>query len=436
MTDIATLRDVVEDAALVLDAERADLVERQVTSTLLERGRYGVVEVVSGVRRSGKSTLLLSVGQGLRRAGRAVHYLNFEDERLSPKASDLGDISSLLRLDRAVLLLDEPQNMPGWERWVRRMHDRGTKVYVTGSNSRLLGGELSTALAGRKRQHGVFPFSFEEYLRAKRSADLPSDQRLRLLEEYIVKGGFPYPTVSGDAAILQDYREDIVGRDVLMRHRIADPVRFKDLVRFLMSNPGVYLSSRSVKGFLDISHPTLRKYLGYLEDAYAVIALEKYSRSTKVRMLNPRKVYPVDNGLLTRGDDKGRLLESVVVQHLRRATDAVFYWKDARNREVDAFLPEEGLAVQVAYELDEANVAREVAPLRSAQRELRARGVIVSMYPHVDTGFPLVSATDLLRGDPIERLRSAIGQRAGSKGAGDAEGRTHRRGVPGVRSHV
>jgi predicted AAA+ superfamily ATPase len=253
--------------------------------------------------------------------------------------------------------------MPGWERWVRRMHDREMKVYVTGSNSSLLGSEISTALAGRKREHEVFPFSFPEFLEVRGAEGSHSDQLVRMMEEYLTNGGFPYPTVHDDPSILADYRRDIIERDVLLRHRIADPVRFKELVRFIMSNPGVYLSSKSVKGFLNISHPTLRRYLGYLEDAYAVIALEKFSHSQKVRTLNPRKIYPIDNGLLIRRRDRGHLLESCVVQHLRRTTRELFYWKDERGRELDVYLPEDNIAVQVVYDLDEENIDREERPL-------------------------------------------------------------------------
>lgn len=406
VTNIETLREIVRDGSLFLEEERTGLVEREMVSSLLERSKYEVVEVAMGVRRSGKSTLLYCVGRALMEDGLNVHYINFEDERFSPKSSDLADISSILEMDRSVLLIDEPQNMPGWERWVRRMHDRGTKIYITGSNSHLLGSEISTALAGRKREHEVFPFSFTEYLMAMGAKKAPSDQIVRQLEGYISRGGFPYPTVNDDHSIMRDYRRDIIERDVLLRHRIADPVRFKALVRFLMSNPGVYLSSKSVKGFLKISHPTLRKYLGYLEDAYAVLALEKFSHSQKVRILNPKKVYPIDNGLLIRRDDKGHLLESCVVQHLRRATDELYYWKDERGREVDIYLPEVNVAVQVVYELSEDNIAREERPLESAADEFSSDGIIVYMYSSVESAYPTIRAPMLLRGNLIEVLRS------------------------------
>ena len=406
VTKIDVLREIVSDGGLFLEQDLPDLVEREMASTMVERAGYGTVEVAMGVRRSGKSTLLYCAGRALRETGRRVYYINFEDERFTPRGSDLADLSSLLELDSSVLMVDEPQNMPGWERWVRRMQDRGMKVYVTGSNATLLGSEISTALAGRKVEHEVFPFSFPEFLVARGAGNPPSDQLVRLLEEYLASGGFPYPTIHDDPTILGEYRRDIIERDVLLRHRIADPVRFRDLVRFIMSNPGVYLSSKSVKGFLKISHPTLRRYLSYLEDAYAVIALEKFSHSQKVRTMNPKKVYPVDNGLLVRRRDRGHLLESCVVQHLRRATRELYYWKDERGREVDVFLPEDDMAIQVVYDLDEDNLDREERPLASAADEFSSRGVIVYMQSSVESSYPALRATELLVGDPLERLRS------------------------------
>ena len=406
MTKIDALREIVRDGGLFMEQDQPDLVDRVMTSTMVERAKYGTVEVAMGVRRSGKSTLLYCAGRALKEMGRRVFYVNFEDERFIPRDSDLADLSSLLELDSSVLMLDEPQNMPGWERWVRRMHDRGMKVYVTGSNTTLLGSEISTALAGRKVEHEVFPFSFPEFLAARDAGDPPSDQLLRLLEEYMTIGGFPYPTVHDDPSILVEYRRDVIERDVLMRHRISAPVRFRDLVRFIMSNPGVYLSSKSVKGFLKISHPTLRRYLSYLEDAYAVIAMEKFSHSHKVRTMNPKKVYPIDNGLLVRRRDRGHLLESCVVQHLRRSTTELYYWKDERGREVDVYLPEDDLAVQVVYDLDEDNLEREERPLASAADEFSSRGVIVYMQSSVESSYPTLRATELLVGDPLERLRA------------------------------
>ncbi|MCD6462020.1 MAG: ATP-binding protein [Thermoplasmata archaeon] len=403
MTDIGTLKEIINDGIWLLD-QKEDLVERDLASPLLERGAYEVVEVATGVRRAGKSKLILWVGRRLREAGRKVFYINFEDDRFIPDGRDLQKISETLDLKNSVLLIDEPQDMPRWELWVRRMHDRGVKVYVTGSNSRLLGRELSTALGGRKKQHEIFPFSFREYLRARGRLSLPADQKTRELEEYMIYGGYPYPTLSGDRSILGDYRRDITERDILMRHGIRDDSSLRNLVRFLMSNPGLYVSHRTVKGFLDISHVTLRKYLGYIMEAYAVISLEKFSRSEKEKIRNPRKIYPVDNGLLTRKENLGALLEGVVVQHLRRYTDALYYWKDERGREVDVYLPRNRLAVQVVYELNGENLKREERSLESAVKELDASPLVVYLHAEEESRYPMMQATEFL--ENIETILS------------------------------
>ncbi len=395
MTDISTIKEIVSDGEWMLMREEK-LLERSLAPSLLERSDYEVVEVSTGVRRSGKSKLLMWVGRKLMENGRKVYYLNFEDERFMPDEDDFRKLSSVMDLEGAVLLVDEPQNMPKWELWVRRMHDRGVKVYVTGSNSRLLGKEISTSLGGRNRKHEVFPFSFEEYLRAKHPEPMPSDQKTRLLEEYMVNGGYPYPTMSGDYSILSEYRSDIMERDILWRHAIRDEASLRNLIRFLMSNPGLYVSHRAVKGFIDISHVTLRKYLNYIEDAYAVIALEKFSYSQKEQINSPRKFYPVDNGLLMKKSDEGRLLESVIVQHLRRCKKRLYYWKDERGREIDVYLPDEKLAIQVVYELNSDSRKREERALLSASEKLNAIPLIVYLHLDEETEFPKIKATDFL----------------------------------------
>ncbi|MCK4266405.1 MAG: ATP-binding protein [Thermoplasmata archaeon] len=395
MTDITTLREILRDGEWLLNQEEY-LIERDLANLLLSRAKYEVIEVATGVRRAGKSKLLLWIGRHLKKDGKNVYYINFEDDRFLPEEKDLQNISTLIDLKDAVLLVDEPQNMPKWEKWARRMHDRGIKLYVTGSNSKLLGSEIATALSGRKKEHEVFPFSFPELLRAKENTALPSDQRVRALEDYMIKGGYPYPTLSGDYSVLSDYRSDIIERDILTRHKIRDAGAFKNLYRFVMSNPGLYISKKSIKGFIDISHVTLRKYLGYLIEAYTVIPLEKFSYSQKEQMANPRKFYPVDNGLLIKKKDLGKLLESCIVQHIRRHTKDFFYWKDSSGREVDIYIPGKNLAIQVVYELNMKNLRREERALESAVKTFNAEPLIVHMYSEVKPRYPSMRATEFI----------------------------------------
>jgi predicted AAA+ superfamily ATPase len=400
MTDIATLRQILRDGDAYLQSPRSGLVVRECAHKLEERAKFEVVEVVTGVRRSGKSTILHEVGRALLEKGRNVHYINFEDERFIPITANFQNILSIIENDGVVLLLDEPQNMPGWEKWVRRLHDRGFKVYLTGSNSRLLGSELATALSGRNHTHEVFPFSFQEFLKVKATGPIPSDRLTQFLEQYLENGGFPYPTITGDS-IHADYRRDIVERDILLRHRISDPERFRNLVRFVLSNPGTMLSKKRIKGFLDIHHSTTKKYIGYMEDAYLVITLEKYSHSQRVQMQNPKKVYPVDNGLLLDKSRRGHLLESAVVQHLRRFVPKMYYWKDERGKEVDIYLPDTKTAIQVAYEVTPQNIRKEEAALDSAERELGCTGFLVYMYGSPGERHKSINAVDFLREDPL-----------------------------------
>jgi len=402
VTDITTMKEILRDGGLLLAQEEA-LVERDMANLLLSRAEYKVIEVVTGVRRAGKSKLLLWVGRQLKKDGKNVYYMNFEDDRFLPEENDLQNIATLIDLNDAVLLVDEPQNMPNWEKWVRRMHDRGIKIYVTGSNSKLLGSEFATALSGRKKEHEVFPFSFSEFLKARTTRPLPSDQNIRLFEDYMVNGGYPYPVVSGDHSVLSDYRRDIIERDILTRHKIRDASAFQNLYRFVMSNPGLYISQKSIRGFIDISHVTLRKYLDYLVEAYTVIPLEKFSHSQKEQMLNPRKFYPIDNGLLIRKVDMGKLLESCIVQHIKRHTGNVFYWKDQNAREVDVYLPDRNLAIQVCYELNAGNLSREEKALASAIEKFNAEPLIISLYSEVKSTYQTMRATEF-----IENLHSII----------------------------
>jgi predicted AAA+ superfamily ATPase len=408
MTNLSTLKEIIKDGDLLLDQEET-LVERNQVNKLLNRRKYGVVEVATGVRRAGKSTILLWVGRLLKKRGESVYYINFEDDRFFYDDKDFEKISSIVNLKDTVLLIDEPQNMPKWEKWVRRMHDRKVKIYLTGSNSRLLGTELASALGGRKKQHEIFPFSYPEFLIAEKATKIHVDQKVRMFEEYMKHGGYPYPILSGDYSILSDYRNDIIERDIILRHKIREIGEFRNLMRFLMSNPGIYLSAKSIKGFLAISHVTLRKYLEFLVEAYAVIPLSKFSHSQKERILNPRKVYPIDNGLLIEKNQMGKLLESCIIQHVRRKTSDIFYWKDERGREVDIFLPDKKLAIQVVYSLKKTNLKREERSLESAEKKFKSKSMIVYLHSEVESKYPSIRAFDFI--EDLEKIISVSKQK-------------------------
>lgn len=401
MTDISSLKEIIQDGLWLLDQDEP-FIEREIANYLLNRKKFSVVEVATGVRRSGKSTILLWIGRLLKKKNKKIYYLNFEDDRLFPDKNDLQNISGLIKIKDSILLIDEPQNMPNWERWVRRMHDRKVKIYLTGSNSKLLGSELASALGGRKKQHEIFPFSFFEYISAKGETNIPVDQKIRMFHKYLINGGYPYPVISDDYSVLSDYRNDIIERDIILRHKIRNISEFRDLTRFIMANPGLYLSQKSIRNFLNISHVTLRKYLEYLIEAYAVIPLEKFSYSQKEQMANPRKVYPVDNGLLIKKTDSGKMIESCIVQHLRRITQNIYYWKDERGREVDIYLPDKKLAIQVAYSLSNENIHREERALESIIKKFSVKPLIIYLYSEVESKYSTMRVIDFI--EKLEKL--------------------------------
>ena len=369
-------------------------------------GIAGKAFAVIGVRRSGKTSFLAQCRAERMRAGsprEAQLLLLLEDERLAGLA--VADLAWLveeharwfprLHEDAGVTLyLDEVQYVPGWEGLVRRLMDAGgIEVFVTGSSARLLSREVATSLRGRAMEVLVHPFSFREALR--HSGDEPGpptgtntrreaalDQRLR---RYLNEGGFPEAQGADPrdrAALLGGYVDIVVLRDVIDRYGVTNPLALRWLQRQLLAHPG---GGFSVKKHYDtlrsqgirVGKDTLHAYLGYLEDAFLVRTVSLHTASERQRMVNPRKAYPVDPGLITlfarsgRGHE-GRALETAVLLELERRGWEVSYLRTAEGWEVDFFAHRPGEApmlVQVCLETqDDATWEREMRALRSAGR--------------------------------------------------------------------
>ena len=366
----------------------------------------GKAFAVIGVRRSGKTSFLAQCRAARLRAGAPPEsqlLLLLEDERLAGlNVADLGWLLDehlrrfphLQGADGVTVYLDEVQVVPGWEGLVRRLMDTGgVEFFVTGSSARLLSREVATSLRGRAMEVLVHPFSFREALR--HTADEPPahagagtrpaaalDQRLR---RYLVNGGFPEAQGADPRdrlALLAGYVDVVVLRDVIDRHAVTNPVALRWLQRQLLSHPG---GAFSVKKHYDtlrsqglrVGKDTLHAYLGYLEDAFLVRTVSLHAASERQRMVNPRKAYPVDPGLISlfaQSDrSQGRALETAVLLELERRGWTVSYVRTAEGWEVDFFAhraSEAPLLVQVCLDTgDDATWEREVRALRSAGRE-------------------------------------------------------------------
>jgi hypothetical protein len=343
--------------------------------------------IISGLRRAGKSTLLAQMAHRL--GEDKFYYVNFEDERfLGFAADDANDLYGLLVElfgERGVFVMDEIQNVPGWEHFVRRFMDMGLKFYITGSNASLLSRELGSRMTGRYVPVELFPFSFAEFLRFRGYA-VPDLARLttvsaaRLqghLGEYLRLGGIPEPLKYPDLPLARTLYDDVLYRDIATRYRIVELRALKELGFYLMSNPASPVSFNKLKDQLRLgSVNTVKNYVEYMENSWLIFTANVYDFSVKRQQVAPKKVYAIDTGLASAvgfsfSPNTGKLLENLVFLALRRRTQELYYYTSPAGFEVDFYLPETRQLIQVAQNLDQsATRERELRALTDAMRGL------------------------------------------------------------------
>lgn len=338
--------------------------------------------ILSGIRRSGKSTLL---SQLMRKIGSA-YYVNFDDPRLHGfSVEDFSRLQSVLEEefgDKKYYFFDEIQNVPKWELFVRQLLDSRKHCVITGSNASLLSRELGTRLTGRHLTYELFPFSYSEFL-----VLLKSEASAESFGEYLSLGGFPEYLTSRDIRILQELFKDILVRDIAVRHGIRDEHSLQELAQYLITNAGKeYSLNKLTKAFGLNSVTTTSAYVSYLQDSYLLFSIPRFSYSSKRQRVNPKKAYCIDTALARANtvsftEDKGRILENAVFLHLRRKYKEIYYYKE--KGECDFIVCGAGKAlqaIQVCHELTEDNVKRETEGLREAMKTLRIKnGLIITL---------------------------------------------------------
>ena len=381
----------------------------------------GKAFAVIGVRRGGKTSFMRRrmaerVGEGRLRESQLLVAL--EDERLvGMNATDLGwlveehgrQYPGVRERGGLTLYLDEVQLVTGWETLVRRLMDaRDVDVFVSGSSAKLLSREVATSLRGRAMEVLVHPFSFRESLRHAGREPVVRWKRLRLavrselnaaLSTYLDVGGFPEAQRAARQdrlALLKGYVDVMVLRDVIERHDVSNPHALRWLQRQLLSTPG---GSFSVKKLYDtlrsqgvpIAKDTLHAYLDHLEDAFLLRTVSMHSSSERQRMVNARKVYPIDPGLIplyerVGREHRGRALETGVLLELERRGYTVDWVRTEDGWEVDFFAERSGdapLLIQVCLETTMDDTwEREVRALASAARaHVGARALLITLDP-------------------------------------------------------
>jgi predicted AAA+ superfamily ATPase len=350
--------------------------------------------VVSGLRRVGKSTLLAQMAHQLGRE--TFYYLNFEDDRLvNFQASDFNNLYQILAEifgQRNIFIIDEIQNVPGWEHFVRRFMDQGFKFYITGSNASLLSRELGTRLTGRYVPIELFPFSFKEFL-AFRNEPVPMIGRMttvesanlnKALDEYLHLGGIPDALKYPDIPLLRTLYDDILYRDIATRHRIEAVTALKELAFYLMSNPASMVSFNKLKERYRLgSVNTIKNYINYMENSWLVFSLNIYDYSVKRQQIAPKKIYTIDLGLINSvgyqfSPNTGKLLENLVFLALRRQSDKIYYYISPEKYEVDFYLPASRQLIQVSQHMKNSETRnREIRAIEAAIRQIPVEQALI-----------------------------------------------------------
>ena len=364
-------------------------VHREILDTLQPALDSPHILIITGLRRAGKSTLMVQIARTYLQ--NRCYFVNFEDERLIQFSADDFDVlhERLISLfgEKKVFLFDEIQAVPHWERFVRRLHDQGYKILLTGSNASLLNEELGTKLTGRSLRFELFPFSFLEYLHLKEIAAIPrmpfttreKGQLVGWIQHYLSEGGIPDAVKYPELAIHKTLYDDILHRDIGSRYQIDNMRSMKELAFYLLSNITTDISYNRLKNQLKLgSVNTVIKYIGYLENSWLFFVINKFSYSVKTQQIASKKIYAIDPGLVRQvgfsfSKDQGKLLENLVYLHLRRETDMIFYFQTRAGHEVDFYLPEKNHALQVCLEFSHPETRqRELRSLQEMSEEIEA----------------------------------------------------------------
>lgn len=342
------------------------------------------IKLITGPRRSGKSTQALIL---LRHSNFA--YLNFDDSKLLNSWDEdlVMETLNLVYPGYEYLLLDEIQNLDGWDIWVSKLYRQGVNMIITGSNAKLLSSEMATLLTGRYIQIEMLPFSLQEYCEWK------NESGQTVINDYLHYGG--YPETLHSRTLSQSYLstlfDSIVWKDIAQRHKVRNVEDLNNMAMYLLSN---FCNPLSINELADAtgmsSVATTQKFMGYLSEPYLFFYLPRYNNKLKLMNKSPRKVYVVDNGFVTAksfslSENLGRLLENqVFIELIRRGyitKTSLFYYRSRNDKEVD-FVTRLGThiesLIQVCYDLSlDRTTKREMDSLVECAGELHCENLII-----------------------------------------------------------
>lgn len=386
-------------------------VRKSYEEEIAKKSLAGEVIVIKGVRRSGKSTLLINEIKRLIEKGTNVKnilFVNFEDQRfrMFDEQTLLEDVKNVyLEYMKPVgdifIMLDEVQNVRAWEQWVLKEYElSNNSLYVTGSNSHLLGAEFGTALSGRYLDIEVFPLSFKEYLDFN---DIHINTKAELIynkmtlkqhfNSYMEYGGFPKTVLLEDEALKKDtvksYYDSILLKDIVARYKLKNYQVLNELALFLLSNNASINAYNKLKNNFSSSFDTIRDYVEYLTNSYMILSIPKFDYSLKKQIANPKKFYAIDTGFSNAvsfnvSKKIGANLENIIFLELRRRGKEIYYYKTDKGLVVDFLIENENITelIQVSATLENKETyKRELRVFNEAQKELRgkSRAILITL---------------------------------------------------------
>lgn len=383
------------------------------------------IKVAIGMRRVGKTYFLYQQILRMIESGidkREVLYINFEDDRLLPlneqKLAKLVDAFYSLYPEnhdrKCYLFFDEIQNVEGWPIVIRRLHDtKNVEIFLTGSSAKLLSKEIATNLRGRSLAIEIWPYSFQEFIRAKNASidrslytKKTQDKLSQVFHAYLSEGGFP-EIISFDSDVkqktLQEYLDVAIYRDIIERRSVKNPTLIKYMILSMINNVGKpfainkFYNDLKTQGY-QTGKDVLYEYADYMEDAYLAFFVGVYDKSIRKTQTNPKKLYAIDSGMiraltLDYERDFGRLFENIIYLELRRLGCKVSYYLTSERYEID-FLAQTPRGhkkfFQVAWDAsDPHTIEREQRALQAGMKELKIEGELITVDSYLREGIEL-----------------------------------------------
>jgi hypothetical protein len=339
--------------------------------SLLNSIKIGEITIITGVRRSGKTTLMYQMINNLLNQGispEQILFVNFDDKKLINNSLEEIYEAYIQKINydkKSYIFFDEIHRKANWESWIRKKYDQKEEIKftVSGSCSYLLKKEYSTLLTGRNLTFEVFPLDFREFLNFKNlNIDNPNilTQKTKLLvfkylDEYLNIGGYPEIVLKPaeyKTLLLKQYFDDILYKDIIDRYNLNSQ-KSRDLALYLITNFTNNVSLRNLRNILGLSYDTIKEYLHHYKEAFLFFTLDYFSYSFKEQKTRASKIYCIDNGLRNSvafkfSKDYGRLAENLVFIELKRRNKGIYYWKN--KYEVDFVIKEPNLiAINVTF---------------------------------------------------------------------------------------